>query len=287
MAAPKDRPQIGPFALLGLFIFAWTLIPSAWKAISKTAFDEFQAPLWEISSRISDLSNYWGHQTDSKKTLIAKNRDLARIRADWNLQESRKNNWENELAKINGLRAHLQALQSQIGLDEPKPFTPVLARVTNRSLSGWWQSISLRKGARDGLRVKQGAIFYDGIAGRLSTVYSSSSELELASSPNFRIVASFRGDDRPVTFQGGGILPGGRPWGMVFDIPHDLQADEKAPLFLVTSALGGTFPSGLPIGHVLELEESGDGLFKTGRVLLPQSLAKISEVTLLLSDSKL
>ncbi|MDG1174036.1 MAG: hypothetical protein P8M67_07050, partial [Opitutales bacterium] len=165
MAAPKDRPQIGPFALLGLFIFAWILIPSAWKAISKTAFDEFQAPLWEISSRISDLSNYWGHQTDSKKTLIAKNRDLARIRADWNLQESRKNNWENELAKMNGLRAHLQALQSQIGLDEPKPFTPVLARVTNRSLSGWWQSISLRKGARDRLRVKQGAIFYDGIAG--------------------------------------------------------------------------------------------------------------------------
>ena len=68
---------------------------------------------------------------------------------------------------------------------------------------------------------------------------------------------------------------------MVFDVPHDLQASEKNPLLLVSSELGGTFPHGLPIGRVTSLEESGDGLFKNGKVYLPFSISNISEVTLL------
>ncbi len=281
MAAPKDRPRIGPFAILGLFLLGWIFIPFGWKIIIQSSFDEFQAPFWEITSRISDLSDYWGHQTDSKKTLIEKNRDLSRIQSDWHIQKLRKSELETELTRINNLKAHIRAIESSIGLDPSMSYRPVIARVSHRSLSAWWQSLTVRKGVQHNLYTGLGAINRDGVVGRLSNVSSRSSEVQLASNSNFRIVASFRGDNRPVTFQGGGISPGGRPWGMVFDVPHDLQASEKNPLLLVSSELGGTFPHGLPIGRVTSLEESGDGLFKNGKVYLPFSISNISEVTLL------
>ena len=282
MAAPKDRPQLGPFAILGLFFLGWILIPFGWKIIIQNSFDEFQAPFWEITSRISDLSNYWGHQTDSKKTLIKKNRDLSRIQADWKIQKVRRSELENELNKLTTLKAQIRAIETSIGLDSSISYRPVIARVSHRLLSDWWQSFTVRKGTQHSLQPNLGAISADGIVGRLSNVHSSSSEVELVSNRNFRIVASFSGDNRPVTFQGGGISPGGRPWGMVFDVPHDLQASEKKPLLLVSSELGGTFPDGLPIGKVKLLEESGDGLFKTGKVHLPGNLSNLAEVTLLI-----
>ena len=281
MAAPKDRPRIGPFAILGLFLLGWIFIPFGWKIIIQSSYDEFQAPFWEITSRISDLSDYWGHQTDSKKTLIEKNRDLSRIQSDWHIQKLRKSELETELTRINNLKAHIRAIESSIGLDPSMSYRPVIARVSHRSLSAWWQSLTVRKGVQHNLYTGLGAINREGVVGRLSNVSSRSSEVQLASNSNFRIVASFSGDNRPVTFQGGGISPGGRPWGMVFDVPHDLQASEKNPLLLVSSELGGTFPHGLPIGKVTSLEESGDGLFKNGKVYLPFSISNISEVTLL------
>jgi rod shape-determining protein MreC len=284
LAAPKDRPRIGPFAILGLFLLGWIFVPFGWKIIIQSSFDEFQAPLWEITSRISDLSDYWGHQTDSKKTLIEKNRDLTRVQSDWHIQKLRKSELETELTRINNLKAHIRAIESSIGLDPSMSYRPVIARISHRSLSAWWQSLTVRKGVQHNLYTGLGAINREGVVGRLSNVSSRSSEVQLASNSNFRIVASFRGDNRPVTFQGGGISPGGRPWGMVFDVPHDLQASEKNPLLLVSSELGGTFPHGLPIGRVTSLEESGDGLFKNGKVYLPFSISNISEVTLLVPE---
>jgi rod shape-determining protein MreC len=256
-------------------------LPSGWKALTRSAFNEFEAPLWEITSRISDLTDYWGHQSDSKKTLISKNRDLSRIRSDWELQESFKEKWESEIAKLNGLHAQVEALREKIGLDKEISFSPILSRVTRRNLNSWWQELSLRKGSNQGIENGFGVIFSKGVMGRIYQTGLNSSKVQLATNPNFRIVAHFQGDDRPVTFQGNGILVGGQPLGNVWDVPHDIQIEKGKSLFLETSSLGGTFPGGLPIGLVTSLEESGDGLFKNGSVLLPLDIGKVSEVTIL------
>ena len=286
MAAPQDRPKFGPYLALGAFFLLFIALPSGWKTITQSTFDEFQAPLWEITSRITDLTDYWGHQSDSKKTLIAKNRDLSRIKADWKLQENLREKWEKEMAKLNDLHAQVEALEKKVGLDSERPYRPVLARVTHRNLSAWWQELFLRKGTTQKIRPGFGVIYAGGILGRIHQVGSNSSKVELATNTNFRIVAHFQGDKRPVTFQGTGVLLGGQPMGAVLDVPHDIQIRGNEGLLLETSSLGGTFPGGLPIGIVHSLEESGDGLFKTGRVFLPKDLAQVSEVTVLCSLKK-
>ena len=80
-----------------------------------------------------------------------------------------------------------------------------------------------------------------GILGRIHQVGSNSSKVELATNTNFRIVAHFQGDKRPVTFQGTGVLLGGQPMGAVLDVPHDIQIRGNEGLLLETSSLGGTF----------------------------------------------
>ncbi len=287
MAAPQDRPKFGPFLALGAFFLLFLALPSSWKLFTQSTFDEFQAPLWEITSRISDLSDYWGHQADSKKTLISKNRDLSRIRTDWKLQENLIQKWENEIAKLNGLHSQLALLEHKIGLDSEKPYRPVLARVTHRNLSAWWQELSLRKGTNDKIQNGFGVLYSEGVAGRIHQTASNSCKVELVTNPNFRIVAHFRGDDRPVTFQGSGIMLGGSPMGVVCDVPHDIEASTGKTLLLETSSLGGTFPAGLPIGIVKSLQESGDGLFKTGKVFLSNNLNRVSEVTVLMPDLRI
>uniref|UniRef100_UPI00389984B4 rod shape-determining protein MreC n=1 Tax=Candidatus Chordibacter forsetii TaxID=3381758 RepID=UPI00389984B4 len=172
-------------------------------------------------------------------------------------------------------------LQKELGIDPEASFQPIIARVTHRNLSAWWQELSLRKGTNQKIFPGMGVVFSHGIVGRIKRSGFNSSKVELCTNPNFRIVAHFQGDDRPVTFQGDGILPGGKPIGVVLDVPHDITIEKGKPLFLKTSALGGTFPSGLHIGTVRMLEESGDGLFKNGKVILHKDLGKVPEVSVL------
>ena len=79
---------------------AWLLIPTSWKVIFKSSFDEFHAPIWESSQRVHDLSHFWGHMSDSKHTLIEKGRDHSRIISDINLQLNRKDFLKDELKRL-------------------------------------------------------------------------------------------------------------------------------------------------------------------------------------------
>ena len=55
LAAPKDRPRIGPFAILGLFLLGWIFIPFGWKIIIQSSFDEFQAPFGKLPREFRSL----------------------------------------------------------------------------------------------------------------------------------------------------------------------------------------------------------------------------------------
>ena len=278
------NPKFRPFAYLLLFFILCGFIPSAWKVVIQSSFNEFHAPLWEASSRISDLTDYWGHFSDSKKTLIEKGRDFQRISHDQYLQSSTLESQNKELNRLKMVQSELVVLQESLGLEKTKSFSPVISRITIRSITGWWQGFEIRKGRSNYLKDGMGVIFGGGVVGKLNWVGSNSSEVKMITNPSFRIVANFSGDERPVTFQGNGIAIDGSPQGIVFDVPQDIVASEKEPLLLVTTSLGGTFPDGLPIGRVFNLDGDKNGLFKSGQVFLDKKLNQLREVTILSMD---
>lgn len=284
MAKNSQRPSSRPYFYLGIFFVAWILVPTGWKLVVQSTFEEFHAPIWEASSRLRDLTHYWGHISDSKNTLIKKGRDHARILADTKIQIERKEELRKEITELRNLKLEINRLEKSLGLSSAFKYSSELSRVTRRTLSGWSQSVEIDKGINFKIREGYGVIFADGIIGRIKKVNSRSSQIQLITNQGFRIVAHLKGDNRPITFRGSGISIGGISYGFISDVPQDVIVPKDNQLEIVSSALGGRFPKGIKIGTVNKLEPSTDGLFQTGKVRLSNKLNEIEEVTILRKD---
>jgi rod shape-determining protein MreC len=213
--------------------------------------------------------------------LIEKGKEFTRIKSDVEIQKSRVDEFEHEITRLKTLKNSIESLNSSINLDPSIQYNSILARVSVRKMSGWWQQITIRKGQNYGIKPGNGVVFNGGVLGRVRNVDSRSSEIEIITNPNFRIVAHFAKDKRPVTYQGNGIDIGGLAHGLVTDVPHDIIPSIDKPIKLISSSLGGNFPHGIPIGMVYNLEGEKEGLFKTGKVILDARINQVHEVAIL------
>ena len=286
MAKNKQRPNVKPFFFLGIFLVAWLLIPTAWKIIFKSAFDEFHAPIWEATSRIRDLSHYWGHVSDSKNTLIEKGRDHQRILSDAYLQISRKEDLQRELENLRNLKKEITNLEKTLNITPALSVSPELARVTHRTITGWSQYFVINKGENFKINQGAGVISAVGVVGKIEKINYRSSMVQLLTNQEFRIVANIKGDERPITYRGAGVSFGRQNLGFIMDIPQDVSIGRDGFLEIVSSSLGGSFPQNLSIGKVFELEPSVDGLFQSAQVILSPDLNIIKEVTVLNPDNE-
>lgn len=264
--------KLKPIVALGVFLIAWWVVPTFVKSFLKVSFTEFQAPAWIVSSYLDDLEGFWARRSHSKIELIEAGRELAREKAYYQHYAQRNES----------LEAEVERLESILNLPSRREFRYEVARVVRRDLSAWWQQIIIRKGNDYNIPEGAAVIFSGGVVGRVVEVNAFTSCVELVTSPNFRMAATFEGDGRPVVYQG--ILQSGfgDPEGTVRDAPQDLVANSQAPLKLVSTQLGGTFPPGLMLGTVAWLEPGSTGIFQAGTVLLDERLLSLNEVAVLI-----
>jgi rod shape-determining protein MreC len=264
-----------PLVALGLFLVAWWIVPTLSKSFLpflRVSFTEFQAPAWIVTSYLDDLEEFWARRSHSKIELIEAGQTLARQKAFYQLLDQRNNTLETEVMR----------LETILNMPSRREFRYEVARVIRRDLSAWWQQIVIRKGDDYGITEGAAVIFAGGVVGRVIEVNAFTSRVELITSPNFRMAASFEGDDRPVVFQGVPQSGFGAPTGAVRDAPQDLVANTHEPLQLISTRLGGTFPPGLIIGKVGWLEPGSSGIFQAGEVQLDERLLSLHEVSVLI-----
>ena len=264
-----------PLVALGLFLVAWWIVPTLSKSFLpflRVSFTEFQAPAWIVTSYLDDLEEFWARRSHSKIELIEAGQTLARQKAFYQLLDQRNNTLETEVMR----------LETILNMPSRREFRYEVARVIRRDLSAWWQQIVIRKGDDYGITEGAAVIFAGGVVGRVIEVNAFTSRVELITSPNFRMAASFEGDDRPVVFQGVPQSGFGAPTGEVRDAPQDLVANTHEPLQLISTRLGGTFPPGLIIGKVGWLEPGSSGIFQAGEVQLDERLLSLHEVSVLI-----
>ena len=268
----KDRlDNFKPVILLGLFFAAWWALPVVVKSFVRVSFAEFQAPVWIVSSYLDNLGSFWSKSNHSKEDLITAGRELARQKAFYQLKTQQNKILEEEIAR----------LESILNMPSRIEFRYEVARVIHRDLNLWWQQITIQKGKNYGITEGASVVFEGGVAGRVIEVNLLTSKVELISSPDFRMAASFEKDGRPVVYQG--VLQNGfgNPIGEVRDAPEDLRASTQNPLRLISTGLGGTFPPGLAIGNVVSMEPGSSGIFQAGEVQLDKRLLNLHEVTVL------
>jgi rod shape-determining protein MreC len=268
--ARKSFVQGRPFAVLGIILLVWLLLPTVLKSWLRLSFFEMQAPSMVAASYLRDVQDFWALRTRSKTELIEGIRDLSRLNSAYELR----------LNETERLRREVAQLEQILGLPTLPEHRYEIARVARRDMNGWWQQIIIRKGEADGIQVGAPVIYSGGVVGRVREVYTHTSVVDLVSSPHLRLAAVIEGDDRPVSYQGGINPPIKTPRGLVEFVPADIHTGQRRRL--LTSGLGGVFPAGLVIGDVITLQPGPEGLFQAGQVQLDNRLNNIQEVAVLI-----
>ena len=269
---PKERKQrLRPLILLGLVLFIWILVPPFFKTVTEDFFYEFQAPAWIGGSFVRDVQKFWTGRVESKKGLIEKGRDLARLNATLQFQ----------IQQLDTLSAQVDRYEELFNLPSLPTYQAIVGRIARRDTHGWWQEITIRKGSNFDIPEGAPVVFAGGVVGKVREVNMTTSKIDLITSPNIRLAAVFEGDKRPVLYQGSISGPFTSPKGSVMNVPTDIQISRDHPRRLITSGLGGVFPEGLTIGWVRSLEASSDGLFQSGEVVLSGDLNTLREVAIL------
>lgn len=145
--------------------------------------------------------------------------------------------------------------------------------VSRGDISGWWQTVRLNKGSRAGISDNMAVIGFDGLVGRVLSVSENTSDILLITDRNCKVpariarldaVGIMRGD--ALSFKGEGPLRM-LMWRDVcrmeyIELAHEVRIGDE----VVTSGLGGMYPSGAVIGHVTSIREDRSGLYKIAEI---------------------
>lgn len=195
------------------------------------------------------------------------------------------------LQRLETLERENDELRRLLGLERRLAMDSVGASVLARDgASGWWRTVRLNRGTRDGVSTNQVVISEKGLVGVIREATPHTSDVLLITDPGCRLAVRCNRTADFGLLQGGGVvahegalemlLPA-EPAGMTF-IPRDssIRAGDE----IITSGLGGVFPEGLPVGVVTAVEKAHSGLYLNARVAPAADLARLRHV-LVLKDS--
>lgn len=168
-----------------------------------------------------------------------------------------------ELAKLKDIESENKVLRNELDLMDRKDFETRASLVIGKTLSKNRKIIYLDKGQNDGIKEGDPVIVSGGIlVGKISKIYSSSSEAELILDNNNKVNAEVQ--------EAGikGIVQGEYGTSAVMDMIPQSAKIEKGQT-IITSGLGGLFPRGLLIGYIKETGLTVDQLFQKASLDLP------------------
>jgi rod shape-determining protein MreC len=178
-------------------------------------------------------------------------------------------NLEAENALLNKLVGYKNAHQEQ---------KLVPARVIALNMGELRDACLVDKGREDGVQQGMLIIAGSGLAGVVDEVYPSSSRMTIISSSRTRIGARvLRAESRAV-----GVVTGLSLTGTTLKMQYlPREADIKDGDSIVTSGVGGKYPSGIYIGTVSKIEVDAGGLQKLAQIKPAANLASLEKVFIL------
>jgi rod shape-determining protein MreC len=220
-------------------------------------------------SRAADTAVGWWHALNEIGQLRSEN---ARLRAEVERLTREAANLQEASAEAARLR-RLVNFRAEAGL------TTIAARVALRDPSRWYTTITIDRGAGDGVRLQDAVVTADGLVGRVMEVYPTASRVLLISDARSAVgvLVQTTRDAGVVEGQGQGML-------------RLRYVSRESPLqpgdALVTSGMGGVFPRGLRVGTVREVSRPAGALFQEAVVEPAATLARLEEVLVILGTGR-
>lgn len=271
--------------------WAWILAASLLMLAGGVAFSLIRPSVRESLLPYQRGARWFRRQVADRTVRVFSRADLVARQAELEREVMRLRQSETELERVVRENQRLRAL---LGFRAPAPWRSISAPVLSRGgVTGWWQVVCLGKGASDGVAVGDPVVVPDGLVGRVSSVSSHTCNVLLLTDPNCRVACELdpsptgAGTVRGVLYGAGGRS--GSQAGLTLLYVVDplrlryLKRDvQPAPLTrVISSGLGGGFPRGLAVGHLLASRVSADGLYREAEVVPAADLAVLDAVFVL------
>ena len=160
-----------------------------------------------------------------------------------------------------------------------RDFEPILSNVISRSPERWLEQLTIDKGTKQGVKKDMAVMTVDGMIGKVTSVSNQTSIVQLITGFDQlnRISATVsRKDDQNIF----GLIEGydKEKEALVFTILEQSDRNLKEDELVVSSSMGGLYPSGLPIGTIIEVLPDDYGLTKTAYVEPAADMYEINHV---------
>jgi len=172
-------------------------------------------------------------------------------------------------------------LRELLNFKEFVPYQVIGASVVGYSPDNREDKVLINRGSRDGIKIRMPVISYNGsLIGRIDYVGAFSSQVLLLNNPEFVVGGIVqRSDSRVIGLVRGRLND--RQINVMENISWNTAREEgdiKTGDIIVTSGLSNSFPRGLPIGEVINVEKDNYGLSQKAEIELFMSLKTVEEV---------
>lgn len=169
-----------------------------------------------------------------------------------------------EIRMARELERDNQMLRDLLDFVRRSPNRLVSCEVIARDSTGWWQTVRLDKGTAAGVAEGRAVITPDGLIGRTVAVSDRTADVLLLSDPSCKVSVRLKRSGVFGAVAGLGGKPGEQPTCRMDYIlkTADVQEGDE----VVTSGLGGLFPTGLVVGRVRKVGMHEEGLYQTAEI---------------------
>lgn len=267
----SKRPQYIALGLIMVLTLSISTLPTGSKARLKAGLGNIFLPLFGLEGSAHELAEDAGSALKSRGALLKDNAALKAENQELKLRLGRTAELERENARLRQL----------LGWQQQTRLKAKLARVVAREPANWWHTLQIDLGARDGVRENMPVLSEDGfLAGRISVVSWTRSQVVLLGDPNCKVPAVVQNDTRDQ-----GIIGVSGPLDSAFVELGYLSANctVKPGQNVMTSGYSTLFPKDILIGKIVDSRQVEDGLSIVARVKLSANLNALEEVWVVLS----
>jgi rod shape-determining protein MreC len=224
-------------------------------------FAPFQNLMSLAIFRVRESARLLGSATELSEQLRERDEQLEALRLD-------VQRWQH-------LAAESEALRAQLDFRDHQPYRMVMCRVIGRGdISGWWQTVRLNRGGRDGILPDMAVVTPQGLVGKTTMVNRYSCDVLLMTDPNCRVSCRVPRTGGFGVVQGRGVgSKGSKDVEMLCaasmaELKYVARDEDiRVGDTVLTSGLGSVYPEGLLIGHIRVAGVEQSGLYQRAEIL--------------------
>ena len=213
-----------------------------------------------VNSPLIDAQSWFSQQYQRARDFITAPRDLAVLQQQNTALEAENARLQAEIVDLQQQLIEFEILSALLEFARAHPEHQYLgASVIGRDPSPFLNYIIINRGSDDGLRRGMPVVTHNGLAGRITQVTSSGARVKLITDPATQINVKIQPSGSEA------ILTGSLTGDISLEqIPQDA---EVAPGNLIlTSGLGGNYPSNIIVGQITSVRSQENALFQSASV---------------------